>query len=197
VLAALLATEPEHRPTAAHARDMLNAVAHGFEPNVPLPPEAATMLVGQDAGESPTMLVGDADRTRMVGPRRTGTGIRPVPRQQQRQSRAPLAIGVLVLAVVIGVGAWLLVNRQGADNGNTHTTGNDTGSTTVIQAPEQTLPPTTLETTETQTRSRTSSKATTTEPTTELPPFTTTTTTTTQTTQKPPSSTAPSSQQGG
>ena len=194
VLTALLSIEPDDRPTAAKARELLNSVANGFEPDLPAPSEAATMLVGAP-GEGPTRLVGDADRTQMVGPPRpvamgTRGGAQPVRRSR---SRKPLAVGAVVLAVVIGGGAWYLSNSKNGESGNPHTPINDTN--TSIQAPPPILPPPVSSSEEVEaTTKKASEPPASSKPTSEPPPLPslTTTTTTTTTTTKATTTTQPS-----
>lgn len=94
-LLALLTTDPEARPTAAQAHDLLAAVDSASDP-VPLPLVAATPA--------------DADTTALIDP--PTEVVAPVSAARGRP-RGPLAVtGVFVVALV-AVGLWLLGGRAG------------------------------------------------------------------------------------
>ncbi|MBB4912093.1 serine/threonine-protein kinase [Actinophytocola algeriensis] len=125
VLVAMLAAEPEQRPTTSRTRDLLHSVAMGEVPDVPLPMASGTrqteLIDDYDDyddgyyGDSATQMVGTDDRTRAVRASRVGP---PPPRP--KKSRAPIVVGAgLALVAVIAAVAFLM---SGRDNNETPTT---------------------------------------------------------------------------
>jgi hypothetical protein len=106
VLIALLATEPQARPTAAEAYDLLAAVGRGeVADHTPLVAVAAAPTVVEPAGG------GVAGSTEVV--RRPPVVVPAGPASPKRRARGPLAVvGVFVIALA-AVGVWLLGGRDG------------------------------------------------------------------------------------
>ncbi|MGX7827493.1 serine/threonine-protein kinase [Actinokineospora sp. 24-640] len=179
VLTALLATDPETRPTAARTRELLAAVGRGEEPELPatalvlpvLPDEESTRLVPASVG--------------------TGSGVRPVAPPVGKSHR-PLMFASAGVALAIALGAYFLVDTTSANNP-------PGGTTTVVDQPAATseAAPTTEVTSQAQEQPTTVAPIITTEPTTTTtvappttePTTTTQTTTTATTTSEPPETT--------
>ncbi|PPK69633.1 serine/threonine-protein kinase [Actinokineospora auranticolor] len=208
VLVALLAATAEDRPSTAKARDMLNAVARGEDPNVPPVPvavaEAHTRLVAAP-GADPTPSNPAARTTVVGGGSRVGTA---PPRQPlPPRSRVPLVVAGVGLAAILAAGAIMIFNRdtdakpQGPSGPADTTTTAFVRPTTTAERPESTAPttrtavpppnqPTTTvpPTTTTTVAPTTTTTAETT--TTTVPPTTTTTVAPTTTTTGVPSASA-------
>ncbi|MCA1655275.1 MAG: serine/threonine protein kinase, partial [Pseudonocardiaceae bacterium] len=120
VLNALLAAEPEQRPSTSRTRDLLNAVAMGEVPDVALPfvdpttRRSAELVDDYDGyedsyyGDQATQMVGAEDRTRAVRAVRVAA-----PPPPQNKSRTPLVVGAgLALVAVIAAVTWLLAGRD-------------------------------------------------------------------------------------
>ncbi|TCO65447.1 serine/threonine protein kinase [Actinocrispum wychmicini] len=126
VLISLLAAEAEERPTAAHARDMLAAVARGDLPDVP---ETRTMFAGPATDPRTRALNQQPPRSRtgvrpaVPGGSRTGvrpatgggsrTGVRPATGPPPKQSKRPFVIGGIALAGLLGIGGYLIAASPG------------------------------------------------------------------------------------
>jgi serine/threonine protein kinase len=172
VLIAMLAADPEDRPSTPKTRELLAAVGRGEEPSLDrirpmpfLPMDEPTRLTG-----TRTQLV--AGPTEMVRRQGTHPGRPPVAPPAKDRSRAiMLGVAGALLAALVAVGIVLLSNRDPAVE--------NPGS-----PPNNVVPPATSTTTTTTTTERV---ATTTTP----PPPRTTTTTTTTTTPPPPRTTTP------
>jgi serine/threonine protein kinase len=216
VLISLLATEAEDRPTAAHARDMLAAVARGENPDVP---DAMPLFAGPPTDPRTRALTQQSPRSRtgvrpaVAGGSRTGvrpaggsrTGVRPAaPPPPPSKSRRPLVIGGVALALVIGVGGYLIAARGGDPprSPSSNVNSSQTSSVTTPPSTSSFVPET--ETSTTSATVRTTSKVT--PPKTTEPSKTSTTTTTTtstssstksSTTTTPPSTTSTTSVVGG
>jgi serine/threonine protein kinase len=97
VLMLLLAVDPDDRPTAGRARDLLSAVSRGEEPNIPLPsaaePDVATRLVIA------------------TDPSAAGPPIEP-----PVKSAKPLMFASAAVTVAMAAGAWLLFGGGGNAN---------------------------------------------------------------------------------
>jgi serine/threonine protein kinase len=180
VLVAMLAADPEQRPSTSRSRDLLHAVAMGEVPDVPLPLASGTrqteLIDDYDDyddgyyGDSATQMVGADDRTRSVRASRVGP-----PPPPPKRSRAPIVVGAgLALVAVIAAVAFLM---SGRDNNETPTT--DPSQTKQTQSSEV-VPTSELTTSSVPTTSEDEP-----EPTTEKPPTTSSTTTTTTTTEEP------------
>jgi serine/threonine protein kinase len=189
VLISLLATEAEDRPTAAQARDMLAAVARGDNPDVP---ETRTMFAGPPTDPRTRAINQQSPRSRTgvrpaVGGSRTGmrpsggsrTGVRPAAAPPPpTSSKRPLIIGGVALAMLLGIGGYLIAASPGHNQPTTPSNVNS-GQTTSVSAP-----PSVTYTTPTETSTTTTTKSTpkpTSKQTSEPPKTTTTTTTTTKT----------------
>ncbi|GGS23714.1 serine/threonine-protein kinase [Actinokineospora fastidiosa] len=186
VLVALLAADPEARPSASRVREMLGAVARGEEPDLP----ATALVAPVPAGDESTRLVaspaalGTGTGVRALG---TGTG-RPVGPPPARSHR-PLMFASAGVAIVIALGAWLLVRSTGADdptNGTTPPPQAPVATTEVVTTTEATTdarePTTTVApTTTAEPTTTTTAVPTTTEPTTTTQPTTSTEPTTSET----------------
>jgi hypothetical protein len=129
VLAGLLAKDPAARPAAADLRPRLEAVAEGGGVPVPVPvPVGAAAGSPGDATPRP-LAGGDPTDTRVLGQRalpppsheRTGRrrgGLPPVPlpagpapgAARARPRRRGRGVAVLLVAGLVGVGAWLLAS---------------------------------------------------------------------------------------
>lgn len=113
VLQALLQPEPDDRPTAREALEMLRAVARGETVRAPVVAAAAdTRVIGDQ-----TRAVGAATATRAV----TAPGELPAEQDQPRRSRRGLAIGgaiaaALVLAAIVFAATYF--TGDGGNNGN-------------------------------------------------------------------------------
>jgi serine/threonine protein kinase len=216
VLISLLATEAEDRPTAAHARDMLAAVARGENPDVP---DAMPLFAGPPTDPRTRALTQQSPRSRtgvrpaVAGGSRTGvrpaggsrTGVRPAaPPPPPSKSRRPLVIGGVALALVIGVGGYLIAARGGDPprSPSSNVNSSQTSSVTTPPSTSSFVPET--ETSTTSATVRTPPKVT--PPKTTEPSKTSTTTTTTtstssstksSTTTTPPSTTSTTSVVGG
>ncbi|HEV8559271.1 MAG TPA: serine/threonine-protein kinase [Actinophytocola sp.] len=183
VLVAMLAADPEVRPTTARTRDLLAAVGRGEEPSLGRIPLATPAFAAPE--DEPTRLV--TGQTQLVRPRTMPPRphVPPPPPERTDRSRTivlVLAVALLV-ALVAGV-AWLLATRNTGNETNPGT-GDPTGSQ-VFNPPVESTTTTEPTTTTRSTSSRPSRTTTTT-----TPPATTTTTrttTTTTTTTKPPAS---------
>jgi serine/threonine protein kinase len=177
VLVAMLAAEPEQRPTTSRTRDLLHAIAMGEVPDIPLPMASGTRQTelvddydGYDDGyygDSATQMVGADDRTRAVRASRVGP-----PPPPPKKSRAPIVVGAgLALVAVIAAVAFLV---SGRNSNETPTT--DPSQTRQTQSSEV-VPTSELTTSSVPTTTSERPK-----PTAEKPTTTTTTTTTTSTT---------------
>ncbi|MDQ3579554.1 MAG: serine/threonine protein kinase, partial [Actinomycetota bacterium] len=93
VLAALLATEVGERPSAAKARDLLGSVARGEVPDVPVP-----------------IVYAEDESTRVVAAEPVTT-IR-TPMSEPVKSHKPLVFASVGVAVVLGLGAWLMLGDR-------------------------------------------------------------------------------------
>jgi eukaryotic-like serine/threonine-protein kinase len=151
VLIAMLAADPEQRPSTSRTRDLLHAVAMGETPDVPLPVGPGTRRTALMAGydndgydndgdyyddDQATQMVGADDRTRAVRPAR-----KTAPPPPPRKSKAPIVVGAgLALVAVLATVAFLLSNRdtetpsdntnQPVDNTTTSQVTTTTSSTT-------------------------------------------------------------------
>ncbi|GAA4444888.1 hypothetical protein GCM10023148_51830 [Actinokineospora soli] len=189
VLVALLAREPEDRPTAARTREMLAAVARGEDPDVP----ATALVLPVDAGDEHTRMVARPSELTGTGARAVGTGTGRAVAPVQGKSHRPLMFASAGLAIVIALGAWLLVRATGADNppaGTNPPAQNTTTVTQVVTTTEATTtdeqPTTTVARTTTEEPVTTTTAPTTTEPTTTTEQTTTTTEPTTTTEEPTP-----------
>lgn len=184
VLIALLATEAEDRPTAAHARDMLAAVARGDHPDVP---ETRTVFAGPSTDQ----------RTRAVSApsARSRTGVRPAaapPTPPRKSYKRQWVLAGVMAALVLGLGGWLIAANGKDPSSGPGTTSpvNGTQSTTSSAAEltysEPDTQTTTVAPTKQPPKSTPKSTAATTTPPTTTPP------TTTQPTTTPPTTTSKS-----
>ncbi|MGQ0837595.1 serine/threonine-protein kinase [Actinokineospora sp.] len=133
VLVALLATEPEHRPSAAKARDLLGAVARGEEPDVPLP--LVAVAAGDD--EFTRLLVHQADPTDLV------RAPIAVPPPRQARSHKPLVFASAAVAAILGVGAWLMLSGGAANPSDRKDPVVGTQSSVPVTTSESAAPPVT------------------------------------------------------
>ena len=190
VLIALLAPNPEDRPSAVRVREMLAAVARGEEPDVP----ATALVAPVPAGDDSTRMVARPSELTGTGARALGTtgSGRPVAPPPVKSHR-PLMFASAGVAIVIALGAWVLVNATGADDqrdGTPLPSRQPVTTTQVITTTEATTerqePTTTVAPRTTQESTTTTEAPTTTETTTTTPP----TTTTEPTTDEPTTTTA-------
>ncbi|CAM3984493.1 serine/threonine-protein kinase [Kibdelosporangium persicum] len=178
VLIALLATEAEDRPTAAHARDMLAAVARGDHPDVP---ETRTVFAGPSTDPRTRAVAAPSARSR--------TGVRPAaaPPPPHKQSKRPLVLAGVMAALVLGLGGWLIAASGNEEKGGPDPSKVNSSQTTTSSVPTFTYTETYTETSSEQpTRQPPRSTPKQTEPP-KTQSSTTTTTTTTTTTPKPSS----------
>jgi serine/threonine protein kinase len=191
VLIAMLATNPELRPTTSRVRDQLAAVARGDEPSFDRIPLLATAQFREP--DEPTQFV--AGPTQVVRPRPMAPvpPPRPVTRDRSKQTVLILATALLI-ALISGV-AWMLANQH--NDGNVNQDNEGTNSQVVVppesRSVTQTEPSPTQVTTTTQPSRTTTTTTTNTTTTTRTTKTTTTTTTTTTTVSTPPVSSAPPS----
>jgi eukaryotic-like serine/threonine-protein kinase len=200
VLISLLATEAEDRPTAAQARDMLAAVARGDNPDVP---ETRTMFAGPPTDPRTRAINQQSPRSRTgvrpaVGGSRTGmrpsggsrTGVRPAAAPPPpTSSKRPLIIGGVALAMLLGIGGYLIAASPGHNEPTTPSNVNSS-QTTSVSAPPSVTYTTPTEETSTTTSSKSTSKST--PKSTSESSKTTTTSTTTKTSTTTTSSTTSS-----
>ncbi|MGW5053191.1 serine/threonine-protein kinase [Actinokineospora sp. NPDC004072] len=196
VLTALLAAEPEARPSAVRVREMLAAVARGEEPELPptalvapvAPADEATRLVAAPAGTGTSV--------RALGTTGRGRPVAPPPTKSHR----PLMFASAGVAVVIAIGAWLLLGNEHEPANGTNdkptepvATTSEAVTTTEVTS-EAGAPPTTVARTTTPEPTTTTTTAPpTTEPTTTTDPTTSDTEPTT-TEPEPTDPTTPTSQ---
>jgi serine/threonine protein kinase len=117
VLLSLLRADPEDRPEAREAARMLDAVAHGENPNVPV--GAAALAAAPTAiTDGPTRAMGPPP----AGPRRTATALQPTtdeaPLPYRRKSKRGWWIALLVLAVVAALVTLLFATNLLGGSGN-------------------------------------------------------------------------------
>src|SRR5207244_3245261 len=123
VLVSLLAAEPEDRPTAAHACEMLTDVSYGDEPNFG---HLATVVRSNPAM---TAVVPSDDRTQVVSPSDPAPGTTrvvsaaPAPAGEygdydqvgppaRGRNRGPLVVTGLALAIIAGFGIWFFTGNR-------------------------------------------------------------------------------------
>ncbi|RSM68123.1 serine/threonine protein kinase [Kibdelosporangium aridum] len=181
VLIALLATEAEDRPTAAHARDMLAAVARGDNPDVP---ETRTVFAGPSTDP----------RTRAIAPpsARSRTGVRPAaPPPPPKQSKRPYILAGVMAALVLALGGWLIAASANEKQQDPSPSNVNSSQTTTSSVPTFTFTETTTESS-TSSSPRQTPRST---PKSTEPPKTTSSSSSTPTTtsSKPPSSSSSSS----
>ncbi|CRK59922.1 putative serine/threonine protein kinase [Alloactinosynnema sp. L-07] len=144
VLISLLNTEPEDRPSAGRARDLLATVARGEEPNLPpilAEPDEATRLV----------IATDPSVARLSEP--------------QVKSAKPLVFASAAVTAALAAGAWLVFGGDGAKPIDSPTTKvNNVPSMTITVTESETESPTAKTTTRTVHTTRSSPVTTTTVP---------------------------------
>jgi eukaryotic-like serine/threonine-protein kinase len=136
VLMRLLATDPDARPSAAQARDLLAAVADG---RVMAGPAAPTPTAVFSAAPPPPPL---AD----PGPRTVSDMYAPAPPPHPRRRRTPIIVGALIALLVLGGGiaAALLLGGNGAPTTPAAAAPTTTAAeVTTSEAPSPTAEPTT------------------------------------------------------
>jgi hypothetical protein len=107
VLVALLAADPQARPTTAQAHDLLTAVGNGEAAPVPVPVPAAAPAAA--AGSEPVDDGLGAEATRLVGPPVAGAPGEPA---SAGRSRGPLVVAAVFVVALVAVGVWLLGGRN-------------------------------------------------------------------------------------
>ncbi|HEX6355141.1 serine/threonine-protein kinase [Actinophytocola sp.] len=197
VLIAMLAADPDQRPTTSRTRDLLHAVAMGETPDVPLPvggpgTRRTALIADYDADyddyDQATQMVGADDRTRAVRPARKSP-----PPPPPRKSKAPILVGAgLALVAVLATVAFLLSNKGTQPPSENTQQPLDNTTTSQLTTTTTTTQTTTEETSE---EPETSEKPTTTsnKPTTTSATPTTTSATPTTTSATPTTTTGPTS----
>ncbi|WP_436492310.1 serine/threonine-protein kinase [Actinokineospora sp. HUAS TT18] len=127
VLIALLNTEPEDRPTAGRARDLLATVARGDEPNLPPilaePDEATRLVIATDPSVKRT-------------------------EESQPKSAKPLVFASAAITAALAAGAWLAFGgNPGNPIDNPTTKVNNVPSTVITVTESETSAPTVKTTT--------------------------------------------------
>ncbi len=107
VLIALLAADPQARPTAAETRDLLAAVSRGETSEHGPLPVAAAVPAGADPADTGVTLVADA--TVLVRPPAV---LPPAESTSAGRSRGPLVVAAVFVVGLVAVGVWLLGGRN-------------------------------------------------------------------------------------